>query len=893
MSEWDAFPAVVAPSGWDAFPRADEKPDAVADVGRSRAETVSNLRSIPIAGAWAPKAAAALNAAAQPLTETGLSHAPTFSQRMAENEPRLVAGADQYEEEHPIGSAIGHTVVGGAAMLPAMAAAPEFFGVRAGMGLGRQALSGATSGALVGGADAAARGEDVGKGATIGGLFGAIAPVAGNMVGRGTRAVKNLVSPAPRMPHPTVDLAGVEVPTTEGYNTRDNLHQSEEQRALSGAAGQAPQQIAQAQLERIHGATDQAAEQFGNELRGGPGPVPPGGPADKSVAAGQTITELAQQHNDQLAAQARQEVAQAAHEAQVLAEGSILRHDPAAPLGAPEPAQPHTAADAVSVAQQHIQNAAEAARAGVQRRYDAIGRTAGEYAPPAWQRAAESVRNIIKRANPGQQRVTINPQLTPRAASMLDIIDHSLGNGYYDNALARGDAVQLADGRIVPRPLTPADVEGARKEMVGHLQDARRAAMAPGGSGTDAYAAQRVMDAFDQHHARVLNTPGAFSGDGPSYLRQIEQARAAHAQRRQTFSNQGGGDRVGPVIESIVGRHAGQAMPPGELANALYGSPTTAGGGNSHAILQRALQIVGPNSEGAAALRRGVIPHLIGVPDGAPALSPSQQAARLLKYAQTPHAQTLLGAEGVARVRAHAADLLHQGPIPTPQAARTAAQKAVDKMAAEGTPQHVIDAIFAPSGAVKAGAGAIIQEIRSRVSEPTFNAIRQAMWRHLLEKPEGMRDWGPLQLSNRIATFLDSQAARAMFTDAERAEMRKFQAHYERLAPLPNTFNSSGTQTMAEKFGGKMAHHVGALVGSQIGAHVLGPGVGHIVGSIAGGAASKKADALRIAREVARTQELFLGKKGKHPLSENYSRAAAVISHAAFPAIGQAKGSRQ
>jgi hypothetical protein len=220
-------------------------------------------------------------------------------------------------------------------------------------------------------------------------------------------------------------------------------------------------------------------------------------------------------------------------------------------------------------------------------------------------------------------------------------------------------------------------------------------------------------------------------------------------------------------------------------------------------------------------------------------------------------------------------------------------QKAVDKLGAEGTPQHVIDAVFAPSGAIKAGSGAVLDEIKRRVSQPTWNSIRQAMWQHLIEKPEGMRNWGPMELSNRISRFLNSEAAQSLFSDAERATMRQFQQHYERLAPLPNTTNPSGTTTMAEKFGQRLSKVVGSNIGSHVGRALFGPVVGDVVGGVTGSFAGGKADALRIAREVEKTKELFLGKKSKHPdTSANYSRAAAVISHAA-PAIGQGQRSRQ
>jgi len=91
---------------------------AVGDIGQGRAEGVQFLRGVPIAGAYADKAAAALNAAAQPIMETGLSKAPSFGERMTENERRIKAGADQYQQENPIKAGVEQFAGGTAAMAP-------------------------------------------------------------------------------------------------------------------------------------------------------------------------------------------------------------------------------------------------------------------------------------------------------------------------------------------------------------------------------------------------------------------------------------------------------------------------------------------------------------------------------------------------------------------------------------------------------------------------------------------------------------------------------------------------------------------------------------------------------------------------------------------------------
>lgn len=178
------------------------------DIGENRESAIAALRGIPIVGAYADKGAAALNAALQPVMDGGLSKAGTFGDRMAENEKTIKSATDAYEASHPIGTTAGKMAMGTLALAPAMAAAPEAFGLGAGSLLARSA-AGAASGGIIGGADAAARGDDIAKGAGLGAVTGGVAPAVGQtvgrMVGKAAEGVRDLVAPK----------TAVEVPSTE------------------------------------------------------------------------------------------------------------------------------------------------------------------------------------------------------------------------------------------------------------------------------------------------------------------------------------------------------------------------------------------------------------------------------------------------------------------------------------------------------------------------------------------------------------------------------------------------------------------------------------------------------------------------------------------------------
>lgn len=171
---------------------APEAPAAAPapDIGENRQSAIAALRGIPIVGAYVDKGTAMLNAAAQPITETGLSHAGTYGERVAENEKLIKEATDAYEASHPIGTTVGKVALGTAAMVPAMAAAPEAFGLT-GASLAARAGAGAASGGLLGGVDAAARGEDIGKGALTNAIVGGAGPAIGKAVGAGVEALAN------------------------------------------------------------------------------------------------------------------------------------------------------------------------------------------------------------------------------------------------------------------------------------------------------------------------------------------------------------------------------------------------------------------------------------------------------------------------------------------------------------------------------------------------------------------------------------------------------------------------------------------------------------------------------------------------------------------------------
>lgn len=184
----------------DKWLTTPEQPvDDATAVGDSRAAGVNFLRGVPIAGAYADKATAALNAVAQPYVDTpGMSKKGTYKERYEENLKRVKSGVDKWSAEHPIESGVDQFLGGTAALGPVAATGT---GARAlglvGNSLLERGALGAASGAAINGLDSLAQsGGDLKQaagGAAVGSVLGGATPFAARAVGAG---VNKLLSPA-------------------------------------------------------------------------------------------------------------------------------------------------------------------------------------------------------------------------------------------------------------------------------------------------------------------------------------------------------------------------------------------------------------------------------------------------------------------------------------------------------------------------------------------------------------------------------------------------------------------------------------------------------------------------------------------------------------------------
>ncbi len=197
------------------------------------------LRGIPVAGAYVPKAEAAIRAAMQPITGVG-APGQNFSERYAANLPQREAAAQEFDAEHPKMSG-ALQMGGGAASLVPMGAT----------GIGARALgltgslparlgASAASGAGLGAADTLARGgtgEEALQSAKWGGGIGAAAVPAGALMSRMITPARN-IDPVHQASAALLAKEGVHPPA--GDVTGNKMLQYAEQQ-LGGLAGRGPE----------------------------------------------------------------------------------------------------------------------------------------------------------------------------------------------------------------------------------------------------------------------------------------------------------------------------------------------------------------------------------------------------------------------------------------------------------------------------------------------------------------------------------------------------------------------------------------------------------------------------------------------------------------------------
>lgn len=279
-----------------------------------------------------------------------------------------------------------------------------------------------------------------------------------------------------------------------------------------------------------------------------------------------------------------------------------------------------TPQEAGASAQAGLQREAGAARSRVQAAYETARGLPGEIHAGAFEGMPQKIKGDLTL---GDSPVIVDERLTPYANHMLQDLERNVGNLRIPN---RADPF----GAPNPENITGVSLAGV-EQWRKRLSSFRRDAFASG-NAADARAAQRVLNAFDDQIDNAVNS-GLFRGD-PRAVQAWNDARAAHADYRSTFANQGQGDSVGKVIERIIGRadRNNPAAIPNDVADYIYGAAGVNPNSVNVAVVQRLRNVFGEQSQEWGAVKQGLFSRLVDAGEGMTPMGPGRVAQRLNQF---------------------------------------------------------------------------------------------------------------------------------------------------------------------------------------------------------------------------------------------------------------------
>lgn len=418
------------------------------------------------------------------------------------------------------------------------------------------------------------------------------------------------------------------------------------------------------------------------------------------------------------------------------------------------------------------------------------------------------------------------------------------------------------------------EMDNARKRLNVLRGDAKNKAIRTG-EGSDLRAMNRIIEEFDAV-VRDAHAAGKFSGDSEAAQSLIAEARRSHGAMRQTFSSRGPSDPIGRSVEKILGRYADTAAEPDTIAKISYGSAAEPGGSEAVQVSQRLRQILGPTSPEWGAYKQGLFEHVRGTG------SPIEQADRIEKFLRPGSkgsllAQSVLSADERAAMATHAQNLRASAPV------ELSSLRGVDRVIAkisgrlDGIPSSNKEIInFLYGGAKDAGGKGLsvtlAQRLEREMTPEAFAKVRQGLLSHVMERPEGVSEWGPKVIADNMHKFLSSSLALAMYKPAQLREIKSLADAIKAQVPPAGATNPSGTAHMLHR----MARGVSSMFLPAIGAATHGP-----MGVVVGLGANRAAGGIQNARAAREVKNLLYAKPASASVDPRFVKAGALLSRGA------------
>lgn len=439
---------------------------------------------------------------------------------------------------------------------------------------------------------------------------------------------------------------------------------------------------------------------------------------------------------------------------------------------------PQEAADVISAGVTRAEEQATAVRDAA---YDKFRNMPGSFRPQAFTNIGNDVRRTF---NDPKDPFIMNDKTTPNTVSAIDDLDKVLGEPA--RVAADPDTKSFA-------PFTPSTIDDVRKRLNAYWRAANNTARATN-DYSDVAGMSRVVDAFDDVVSQALKRKRLFDGDGRQIGQAWDDALAAHADLRKTFSPQGKGDTVGPVMNKIVGQREGQAAPANQI------DQWTTGSGATPVLVGRRLQsIFGPNSPEIGAIKQSLWSKAVEPPEGMSALPPEKIADNIDKLRASELARTHFTPDELGRMRQHAIDLRNS--VPAPAAKTDVVGSAIGKINGVGgqpwTPAELSGTLFGKSGTGDNPLGVkLAQHVKTTYGEDSdaFRALQSGQISSLTRATEGRAGFDPQAISSDIKEFLDGRGrpmAETLYTPEQQATLRtyadKLDDYAKRTAPPGKT----------------------------------------------------------------------------------------------------------
>lgn len=765
------------------------------------------------------------------------------------------------DDQRPVTS-IGTQVVGGLAM-------PAF-------GLASQGVKGAAKlGGIYGAAYGAGQGDDLvdrgvkaATGAGLGAVAGAGIATAAPYVVKGAEKVADVFRPLTiraKEPQAAPGLGSIAdefgVGLTKGQRTGDAPTVSWENAALRAGKGDQAQRVAQEATARQADEVAAARDKITNKLSNGLGVI------DHPAQAGRTIndgvSDVAQQAQNMLAVRntgltrvADETNAAVTEAAQAEAARMGQRFGQMNPL------------DSGVAVTEGVQKAADASKAVYQGAYKTAFAGDGSVAP-------EFARGVVNAGGEVEiptlgQRIVQN-LMTRDEPIILDGVNNSAVSSTLNQMNVFFDRV-TRDGE----PLTLRAIEQGRKILLSGFRGAAK------DDPTQRRALGAALDSFDNEFENVLQS-ALYRGDD-AVLDGIRAARAAFKDHAQTFKPRNAADDAGKAVARIVE----QNRTPEEVANLLFGQSQVGQSGTSVRVADRLAGILGQDSAEWGAVRGGLWGRLTGGLEAGVPADAAKIADRVEQFITGPGrtlAQRMFSADELAQMQLYAQGMRRFSQWKPAKAELEVASGLTDdlinlaqkRLSPEDMVSRIMGATTAQSKTAGHGALDIVEATFGKESQE-WSGLRQALWKLTTDKPEGMTDFGPQRLSERIFDMTSGRGAsisERLFTPNEMAEMRRLGTLLKAIVPPKGTDNPSGSGgVIMSAMARQLFMTIGAAVGSSFGGMA-----GAAVGATAGQGLQQIVNARNAAKAVKLFNSPAAQEKARSSLLGPLARKAGLVAN--------------